>query len=244
MPMSARVRSMAAVVVGVLCAAVGAGSASALDGAPVLPSAPRCAVSTPGSTPGSEGWAENNTAWEDDLLRYYTEAMTNMERYNALGWYVYASHAGPLDLGIKAFVISHLAERHSSSRRMVAAAGFSPIEFPATLPYQELNMDALEESGDLVANFKADMDDMRNRQICAAHLLDYRSAVAKAKEEDHDWVAIFEDDIMLTAPPAEASTRIQRALVQVPDSADAIYMEYCWYLHPNPYNPHSLNLNP
>jgi len=51
--------------------------------------------------------------------------------------------------------------------------------------------------------------------VYAAHAVSYGLAVAQALEEGHEWVAFLEDDIILTAPPADASRRIQRALAQV-----------------------------
>jgi len=110
---------------------------------------------------------------------------------------------------------------------MASAAGFGPIDFPHTLPMEELDVVDREESGDVVANFMS-RQTLAARQVYAAHAVSYRLAVVQALEEGHEWVAIFEDDIILTAPPADASRRIQRALAQVPADADTIHMEYCF----------------
>ena len=58
------------------------------------------------------------------------------------------------------------------------------------------------------------------RQKYAAHVLDYRNTVTRALEDAHEWVAIFEDDIVLTTPPSVASARIRQAMAQVPPDTD------------------------
>jgi len=52
-------------------------------------------------------------------------------------------------------------------------------------------------------------------------------------------VAVFEDDIVLTAPPADTSRRIRRAFSQVPADVDTIHMEYCFEACENAlFHPH------
>ncbi len=165
-------------------------------------------------------WQRNTSAWADDMIQYYREALYHVQRYNDLGWDAHENDAGPKDLdNVKAFILNHDAERRISSQRMVRAAGFDDIEFPSTLSYQDQDLEALAASGDLAPNFMAHKARVL-RQKYAAHVLDYRSTVTRALEDAHEWVAIFEDDIVLTAPPSVASARIRQAMAQVPPDTD------------------------
>jgi hypothetical protein len=104
---------------------------------------------------------------------------------------------------------------------MVRAAGFDDIEFPSTLSYQDQDLEALATSGDIAPDFIAHMNKTRVlRQKYAAHVLDYRNTVTRALEEGHEWVAIFEDDIVMTTSPSVASERIRQAMRQVPPDTD------------------------
>jgi hypothetical protein len=176
-------------------------------------------------------WRRNTSAWKDDMIQYYREALYNVHRYNDLGWDAHANDAGPKDLdNVKAFILNHDAERRISSHRMVRAAGFDDIEFPSTLAYQEQDLEALAASGDIAPNFMAHQTRVL-RQKYAAHVLDYRNTVTRALEETHEWVAIFEDDIVFTTPPSVASERIRQAMAQVPPDTDryrfSVYIECC-----------------
>jgi hypothetical protein len=64
-------------------------------------------------------------------------------------------------------------------------------------------------------------------QVYAAHAVSYRQAVLQALEEGHEWAAFFEDDIILTAPPAVVSRYIQRALAQVPMTCVCVCVCVC-----------------
>jgi hypothetical protein len=127
-------------------------------------------------------WQRNTSAWADDMIQYYREALYNVRRYNDLGWDAHANDAGPKDLdNVKAFILNHDAERRISSQRMVRAAGFDDIEFPSTLAYQEQDLEALAASGDIAPNFMAHTNKTRVlRQKYAAHVLDYRNTVTRA----------------------------------------------------------------
>jgi hypothetical protein len=104
---------------------------------------------------------------------------------------------------------------------VVCAAGFNDIEFPSTLPYQEQDLEALAVSGDIAPNFMAHTNKTHEqRQKYAAHALDYRNTVTRALQEGHEWVAIFEDDAVLTTPPSLASERIRQAMAEVPPDTD------------------------
>jgi hypothetical protein len=178
-------------------------------------------------------WRRNASAWADDMIQYYREALYNVDRYNDFGWDAHSNDAGPNDLqNVKAFILNHDAERRIWSYQMVRAAGFDDIEFPTTLPYQDQDLEALATSGDIAPDFIAHMNKTRVlRQKYAAHVLDYRNTVTRALEEGHEWVAIFEDDIVMTTSPSVASGRIRQAMRQVPPDIDRyrslFYIESC-----------------
>ena len=66
-----------------------------------------------------------------------------------------------------------------------------------------------------------------HRKKYIAHALDYMNALDQAVAEGHSWVAVFEDDVILTTLPSEASRRIRLAMEQVPLDADSIHLEWC-----------------
>ena len=167
-------------------------------------------------------WRRNASVWMDDMLQSYREAVYNIQHYNDFGVHVYASDAGPEDLdNIKSFIISHEVQQRISSNGMVLAAGFNDIEFPSTLPYQEQDLEALAVSGDIDPNFMPHMNKTNEqRQKYAVHALDYRNTVTRALEEGHEWVTMFEVDVVLTTPPSVASERIRQAMADGPPDTD------------------------
>jgi hypothetical protein len=42
------------------------------------------------------------------------------------------------------------------------------------------------------------------------------------------WVAVFEDDLLLTTSPATAAARVRGALGELPGDADTLHLEYCF----------------
>ena len=158
-------------------------------------------------------WHRNYTAWNADLSKWYGEAPVAVEQYNHYGWDAFAFDEGAGDLHIKAFIFSHVRERRSSAYRMAAAAGFQDIEFPSTLPYQEVDLEKLKVHGEVVQDFMEGYT-REQQQKFFAHATDYKDVIKQAVEEGRAWVAMLEDDIILTAPPSVAYERIKQAVVQ------------------------------
>lgn len=65
-------------------------------------------------------------------------------------------------------------------------------------------------------------------KIYILHALDYVEALKLGSVQEKEWVAIFEDDILLTVPAARARQVIADALAQLPASANALKLEWCW----------------
>jgi len=77
-------------------------------------------------------------------------------------------------------------------------------------------------------NFSKGVGQQQSQYI--AHALDYRETVRKALQitSGHKWVAIFEDDILLTTSVSLAARRLRKALDTAPEDADLIYLEWCF----------------
>ena len=77
-----------------------------------------------------------------------------------------------------------------------------------------------------------------------AHALDYHAALEEAAarwrgagrargagrrgKDWGEWVAIVEDDLLLTTAPRVGHERLRTALRELPMDADAMYLEWCW----------------
>jgi hypothetical protein len=67
-----------------------------------------------------------------------------------------------------------------------------------------------------------------------AHALDFqdvmeRHAVAAADSPGAaSWIAVFEDDIVLTTSPVQAHKRLDEAVSSLPRNADVLYVEWCF----------------
>jgi hypothetical protein len=160
------------------------------------------------------------------MRNWYREAPQNVERYNYYGWDAFAYDQGTEDLNMTAMIFSHVSERRSSAYRMAAAARFTDFEFVHTLPYAEVDLEDLKARGEVSPEFCKTYS-LVQQQKFAAHALDFRDVARRASVQGHAWVALLEDDIVLTSPPSVASKRICDAITQVPSFCDCIYLEYC-----------------
>jgi hypothetical protein len=92
-----------------------------------------------------------------------------------------------------------------------------------------VDLAALERRGLLSPHYKHHQGDVESKKRYVAHALDYRAALEAAHAHASTaWVGIFEDHLILTTSPAAASQRIRAAMRQLPPSADALYLEWCW----------------
>jgi len=151
----------------------------------------------------AQGWRANATLADQDMMDFYKEAISTTNRFHRYGWNSWAHDQKPAALGIKAYVLSHLRNRRASTERMIRAAGFDDVEFPDTR--DDVNLDELVASFDVSATFSKGTISQRLKNL--AHALDYRDTLdtAIAHTPTGNWVAIFEDDIILTTTPSQAS---------------------------------------
>jgi GR25 family glycosyltransferase involved in LPS biosynthesis len=164
--------------------------------------------------------------WAPDHFHFYKEAATQVRRYNLLGSNAHASNSEPEDIAVKVFILNHIKERHGFAQWMVQSAGFHHVEFPSTIAWAEIDPEALADAGKTVPNFMAQQTEVHRKKYLA-HALDYINTLDQAVAEGHSWVAVFEDDVILTTRPSEASRRIRLAMEQVPRDADSIHLEWC-----------------
>ena len=172
-------------------------------------------------------WRTNITLGRQEALDYYLEAISNIHTYNR---HVPPS-AVPEPLSplrdISAYVLCHVRERCASVERMVRAAGFDDVEFVHTSDIESIDLAALEAAGSLSDRFNKGASPVQRLKYIA-NALDYGAVIKAAIAANHSWVAVFEDDIILTTSPGEAAERIGGAVAGLPTDADTLHMEYCF----------------
>jgi hypothetical protein len=127
---------------------------------------------------------------------------------------------------VKAFILNHVEERREFAHWMVQSAGFLHVDFPPTIAWEQIDLEAQVDAGKIVPNFMKQQSEVYRKKY-VAHALDYVNTLGQAEAEGHSWVAVFEDDMVLTTLPSEASRRIRLAIEQVPVDADSIHLEWC-----------------
>ena len=185
--------------------------------------------------PPDSNWLRNESCARQDMIDFYREAVENVHRFDSYGWSAWAWDAKPQTLGITAFVLCHVTERCAAAELMIRAAGFDSIQFAdTTRDGSEIDvhaMAALVSAGELSPHLisGSKVRSLEQKRKCVAQALDYRDLLraALSTSDKHPWIAIFEDDIILTTRPSLASSRIQQALLQLPQHADTLHLEYC-----------------
>ena len=180
-------------------------------------------------------WLRNESCARQDMTDFYREAIANVHRFDSYGWNAWAWDEKPQTLGMTAFVLCHVRERCAAAELMIRAAGFDNIQFAdTTRDGSEINapaMAALVSAGELSPHFisGSKVMSLEQRRKYVAQALDHRDFLRAALStcDKHRWIAIFEDDIILTTRPSLASSRIQQALLQLPQHADTLHLEYC-----------------
>jgi hypothetical protein len=197
---------------------------------------------------GEEEWQYNFSAVVEDVGLSYSEtvvALATLNRYGLDGWARSSLNTSdddqPVsDLHIAAVVFNHKQDgRRASAEGMLRAVGFRDITFQPTYDIETLDLAALETSGRVSDNWDYHASEIgwndvsnvsKNRYI--AHALDFQDAIARhAAAADErgpaPWIAVFEDDIVLTTSPAQAHKRLVEAVRSMPRNADVLYVEWC-----------------
>jgi len=172
-------------------------------------------------------WARNVTQAQQDTMSFYQEAAMNVGQYNSYGWNAWRNDENPRALGIKAFLMRHMEQRCASAQRMIYAAGFDHVSMVKTHDIKELNVGALVASGKVSGHFQKG-DTIEQLLKYVANAVDHCNILEIGLRQNYSWVAVFEDDIILTTSPSIASTRIRGALASLPREADTLHMEYCY----------------
>ena len=177
---------------------------------------------------GCGQWVTNVTQAQHDAAFFYHEAAANVGRYHRYGWNAFSyEHENPRSLGIKAYLLCHIEQRCASAHRMIYAAGFDQVSMAQTHDIEEINLRAWVTTGKVSGHFnKGNTMEQRLRYVAAA--VDHRNIIEMALRQNYSWVAVFEDDIILTTSPSIASTRILGALASLPREADTLHLEYCY----------------
>ena len=185
-------------------------------------------------------WVWEDKEWHVDRITSYREARASnletvktLELLNRRGWDVIPEPTHNTSLGIPALVLNHWPDdRRASTEKMLRAVGFDHVEFPATIAIDELDLSELEKLGWVSSEWEhsGQLLDHDKKMRYIAHALDYKAAVAMTQAPTAPivpWVAIVEDDLVLTTSPKTAAQRIREAVDQAPEDADAIFLEWC-----------------
>jgi hypothetical protein len=206
----------------------------------------------PSKVPDGEGdeWQYNFSAAIEDVRISYSETVEALAMLNRYGLDEWARNALNMsdddhtvsDLHIPAVVFNHKQDgRRAWAEGMIRAVGFRDITFQPTYESAALDLAALESSGRVSANWDFFLIIMQWHDISLAskmryiaHALDFQDAIARHASAAADssvaasWIAVFEDDIVLTTSPVHAHKRLVEAVSSLPRDADVLYVEWCW----------------
>jgi hypothetical protein len=125
---------------------------------------------------------------------------------------------------------------------MLRAVGFRDITFQPTYEIATLDLAALENSGRVSVNWDyfvkilGGWSNMSNvsKMRYIAHALDFQDVIQRHAGAAADspaassWIAVFEDDIVLTTSPVQAHKRLFEAVSSLPRNADVLHVEWCF----------------
>jgi hypothetical protein len=144
------------------------------------------------------------------------------------------------DLHIPAMIFNHKQDdRRASAEGMLHAVGFRDITFQPTYESATLDLAALENAGrvsahwDYFVKLQMGWNDISNasKMRYIAHALDFQDGIGKHAAAAADspaassWIAVFEDDIVLTTSPVQAHKRLVEAVSSLSRNADVLYVE-------------------
>uniref|UniRef100_A0A7S0V333 Uncharacterized protein n=1 Tax=Hemiselmis tepida TaxID=464990 RepID=A0A7S0V333_9CRYP len=142
------------------------------------------------------------------------------------------------------FVINGRPERRDAVAATLQSTGFTNVSFPLSPHWRELDLE------ELVEQRKVDWEtwleythsqwgstyEWQRAMPYLANTFSVGLILAEAVRQDLPLVGVFEDDIVLGCPAAEARCRISQAIEHLPPTADMLYLEacqeYCSHLKP------------
>ena len=199
-------------------------------------------------------WQYNFSAATEDVRISYSEtvvALAMLNRYGLDEWARISQNMSDdghtvSDLHIPAVVFNHKQDgRRVFVEGMLRAVGFRDITFQPTYESATLDLAALENSGRVSSanwdyfvkeqmGWKYISNASKMRYI--AHALDFQDVIERhAAAVDgspgaSSWIAVFEDDIVLTTSPVQAHKRLVEAVSSLPRNADVLHVEWCFDL--------------
>ena len=196
-------------------------------------------------------WKSNFSVAIQDVRVSYSETVVALAMLNRYGLDEWARNSLNMsdddhtvsDLHIPALVFNHIQDgRRASAEGMLRAVGFRDITFQPTYETETLDLAALENSGRVSTNWdyfvkeKMGWNDISNtsKMRYIAHALDFQDVIerhataADGSPGASSWIAVFEDDIVLTTSPVHAHKRLVEALSSLPRDADVLYVEWCF----------------
>ncbi len=202
---------------------------------------------------GNDEWKFNYSAAVEDVCVSYSGtvvALAMLNRYGLDEWARISQNMSDdnhtvTDLHLPAVVVNHKQDgRRIFVEGMLRAVGFRDITFQPTYEIATLDLAALENSGRVSAKWDyivketmgwKDVSNVRKMRY-VAHALDFqdvmeRHAVAAADSPGAaSWIAVFEDDIVLTTSPVQAHKRLVEAVSSLPRHAHVLYVDWCFDL--------------
>jgi hypothetical protein len=199
---------------------------------------------------GEDEWKYNFSAAIEDVRISYSETVVALAMLNRYGLDEWARNSqnmsddenNVLDLHIPAVVFNHKQDgRRAFAEGLLRAVGFRDITFPPAYESATLDLAALENSGRVSANWdyfvkeqmgwKYISNSSKMRYI--AHALDFQDVIERhvgavdGSASASSWIAVFEDDLVLTTSPVQAHKRLFEAVSSLPGNADVLHVEWC-----------------
>jgi hypothetical protein len=200
---------------------------------------------------GEDEWKFNFSAAVEDVRVSYSETVVALAMLNRYGLDEWARNAlnvsdddhAVSDLHIPAVVVNHKKDsRRASAEDMLRAVGFRDITIQPAIEIETLDLAALENSGRVSSNWDyivketmgwKDVSNVRKMRYIA-HALDFQDVIERHISSAADfsgvssWIAVFEDDIVLTTSPVNAHKRLVEAVSSLPRNAHVLYVEWCF----------------
>jgi hypothetical protein len=195
-------------------------------------------------------WQYNFSAAIEDVRISYSETVAALAMLNRYGLDEWARNSQSMsddghtvsDLHIPAVVFNHKQDgRRASAEGMLRAVGFRDITFQPTYEIETLDLAALENAGRVSANWDYFLKILQwydisfaSKMRYIAHALDFQDVIGKHAAAAAyspgaaSWIAVFEDDIVLTTTPVQAHKRLVEAVSSLPRNADVLYVEWCF----------------
>ena len=137
-----------------------------------------------------------------------------------------------IDIPILVVNLPNRLDRKAHTKDLLAAVGFTTVSFPQTLLLNAEGDNMMHNGGWIAESFKEEFSEFAEKR--SGHIPDIASTLTmlllmrKALDLGLTQFGIFEDDLMIGLSPLETNTVIRRALLELPATADLLYLEACY----------------